>query len=726
MALSTSLYNPFKKAVDEEPDDLLPGLGEPAAQDTSSLQPQAVSTPLKVDDPGVTTVKPAVDEGQPTQQETTPQPTGSTPPPETIAATPVPPPPPPATALAPTAPQGPNDTGAGGVTYPGVGLTVPTEYGGDTGIVGDPYGGLLPGLTPTTGDPNAMQASGIDYGGTSGIINDSFGSLAPPATASDPSSQIAGWYNQYLGRAPEQGGLDSWLSSYGSAGPQAVEEGIRSSAEAQAYGARAGAQPAPDLLPSFPTAAVQPPAAPSAPNDAGTPSVPTSGAAVPSGATPAGWQYSGTGYVAPQRTAAPDPFTSTYTAPGAYQGAGAVPQTASMEDLLPGLAPYQGAGEAPNAASLSAIADSLPGYQGAGAAPTAERLQDLVSGLPSAQRGSGYTATPSEAGALSPKLEGYSDSWMANPNRYTTPLMEGRLEQIRNATARAREDSQGQLDAWAASRGLAGSSLEGEERNRLETGLNQNELASYNDLLDRIASVEAGDRAAAGSYGLGVGNFLQGQDAFNAGERRYGYDTSYRAGRDYEGDLLNRYTLGANARSADNASGLAAYDRAAQNARDAETGTLNRANLRIGATSADNANRFTRYGFDQDNAAAAEAARLNRTQIGLGARSADNSNLLARYGYTQQNARDAESGALNRANLGLSSDAAAYGRYADGRNFGLSSDQLNAQIEGERAGNELSRNSLDLGSDQFDLSRSDSLDNYDLEHLLQLYQMLGN
>ena len=215
------------------------------------------------------------------------------------------------------------------------------------------------------------------------------------------------------------------------------------------------------------------------------------------------------------------------------------------------------------------------------------------------------------------------------------------------------------------------------------------------------------------------------EDAFNAGENRYSYDTGYRSGRDYEQDLLNRYGAASGARTADNANLFQTYDRNAQNARDAESALLNRTQLGQSALSADNSNLLARYGLTQQGARDAETALLNRAQMGQSALSADNNFLLSRYGQDLSASGQREAARQADLDNAYRNAALQYQIYGDQRDYGLNRDQLAAQIEAERAANELSRNQLNLGSTEYDLSRGDQLGQMDFSQLLALLQQLG-
>ncbi len=101
-------------------------------------------------------------------------------------------------------------------------------------------------------------------------------------------------------------------------------------------------------------------------------------------------------------------------------------------------------------------------------------------------------------------LGDYARDWMAGPNRFLSDLVTQTRATGDERRAFQNEEAVRRLDEWAAGRGLTGSSLEGEERVRLEDALgrarSQEELA----LLEMMANAEAGDRLGAGQFGLGV------------------------------------------------------------------------------------------------------------------------------------------------------------------------------------------------------------------------------
>lgn len=79
----------------------------------------------------------------------------------------------------------------------------------------DPYGGV---------DPSLM-------GGNTGFTGGAPGATAQVKT---PGSQIAGWYQQYLGRAPENADV---VNAWGGQDAATAQSGIQNSPEAQAYAA---------------------------------------------------------------------------------------------------------------------------------------------------------------------------------------------------------------------------------------------------------------------------------------------------------------------------------------------------------------------------------------------------------------------------------------------------------------------------------------------------------
>lgn len=142
--------------------------------------------------------------------------------------------------------------------------------------------------------------------------------------------------------------------------------------------------------------------------------------------------------------------------------------------------------------------------------------------------------------AMSPELMQYAREWMANPNRYTTPAMQAKMQSIDAASDRGRREGMRSIEELMARRGTLGSSVEWVEGAGLEDRLDENRLQQYADLLERMAYVEAQDRSAAGGFGLDTGRFGQSLGQDRREEGRYGHETDRQRGRDYEEDLRTR------------------------------------------------------------------------------------------------------------------------------------------------------------------------------------------
>lgn len=101
-------------------------------------------------------------------------------------------------------------------------------------------------------------------------------------------------------------------------------------------------------------------------------------------------------------------------------------------------------------------------------------------------------------------LSEYAADWMQNPNRFLSDFVTQTREAGDLRRQQQREESTRGIEEWAASRGLTGSSLEGEQRIQLEQALDRNRAQEEQALTEALASYEAMDRLAAGEYGLDV------------------------------------------------------------------------------------------------------------------------------------------------------------------------------------------------------------------------------
>lgn len=102
------------------------------------------------------------------------------------------------------------------------------------------------------------------------------------------------------------------------------------------------------------------------------------------------------------------------------------------------------------------------------------------------------------------KLEDYASNWMDNPNRYLSDLATKTREE---ADLRLREkEQQGQrgIEEWAGSRGLVGSSYEGDQQVGLQESMARARSEEERAMLQMLATAETQDRQAAGNLGLGT------------------------------------------------------------------------------------------------------------------------------------------------------------------------------------------------------------------------------
>jgi hypothetical protein len=129
------------------------------------------------------------------------------------------------------------------------------------------------------------------------------------------------------------------------------------------------------------------------------------------------------------------------------------------------------------------------------------------SGIPQTMEMAG--AEPAGDGGLSADLEAYASQWMQNPNRYLSDLVTSTREAGDMRRAEARNEGVSNIDELISSRGLVGSSVEGDIRSDLERALAADVSAEERELLNMLASYEAQDRLAGGQFGLDVAQFAQ-------------------------------------------------------------------------------------------------------------------------------------------------------------------------------------------------------------------------
>lgn len=115
--------------------------------------------------------------------------------------------------------------------------------------------------------------------------------------------------------------------------------------------------------------------------------------------------------------------------------------------------------------------------------------------------------SPPEIAGMANNVADFAKNWMANPNRYTSDLATATRTAGDTRLAKQEADSTRKIEEWAQSRGLVGSSYEGEQQRGLQADVRQQKQDEEAQLLQNMANSEALDRAAAGGYGLDVAKY---------------------------------------------------------------------------------------------------------------------------------------------------------------------------------------------------------------------------
>ena len=197
------------------------------------------------------------------------------------------------------------------------------------------------------------------------------------------------------------------------------------------------------------------------------------------------------------------------------QSALAAPPPATGVDPAPAPAPAPmpatGAPVAPTAAPAPAVAPAL--------APPPQ-------GVPT------YAPPPPPppmpgAAALPGQVADFATNWMQTPNRYLSELAtstrtagDARLRQGQTEGLRG-------IEEWAASRGLTGSSYEGDQVVNLTDKQGMARAEQERSLLEMMAGAETQDRQAAGQYGINAATLgdTVGLDRYKALMDAYGIES---------------------------------------------------------------------------------------------------------------------------------------------------------------------------------------------------------
>ena len=110
-------------------------------------------------------------------------------------------------------------------------------------------------------------------------------------------------------------------------------------------------------------------------------------------------------------------------------------------------------------------------------------------------------------------MQQYVLDWMENPNRYLSDLATATRDEMDARLRHQEQQAQQGISEWAASKGLSGSSFEGEQMERLADQQQRAQLEEERALLEMMATAETADRQAALNAALGVGEFGRGLGA---------------------------------------------------------------------------------------------------------------------------------------------------------------------------------------------------------------------
>jgi hypothetical protein len=126
---------------------------------------------------------------------------------------------------------------------------------------------------------------------------------------------------------------------------------------------------------------------------------------------------------------------------------------------------------------------------------------------------------PSTFEPLTPQLGGFASEWLDNPNRYLSDMATAQRTASEQRIGQAEEAGRVANDEFYASRGLTGSSYEGEGRKRLDEALQRTRGEDEARILEMLATAETADRQAAGEFGLEAirAGDVMGLDRYRAG-----------------------------------------------------------------------------------------------------------------------------------------------------------------------------------------------------------------
>lgn len=190
----------------------------------------------------------------------------------------------------------------------------------------------------------------------------------------------------------------------------------------------------------------------------------------------------------------------------------------------------------PGGASATAMPAQAGGAPTVAPAPPRPPATPAVNAAPAMapQTGGVPSVAPPRAGGAPSNVQQYANDWMANPSRMDMDFVRQGTELIDRAAEKGFDRGRANLDEVNSSRGLVGSSIEQRGNVDMAESVNGQRMQRLFDLQKLIAETSAGDRAAAGSFGLGVAGL---------GETSRQFDTSMgESGRQFDASLGQRQT----------------------------------------------------------------------------------------------------------------------------------------------------------------------------------------
>ncbi len=122
---------------------------------------------------------------------------------------------------------------------------------------------------------------------------------------------------------------------------------------------------------------------------------------------------------------------------------------------------------------------------------------------------------PPDVDALTGQVARYSSDWMNQPNPYLSPLVTATRESSEARIGESEREAARALDEWTSSRGLLGSSVEGELQVRNIDAARRARLEDERQLQEMLANYETLGRQAAGTMGLDTVSALERQREFD-------------------------------------------------------------------------------------------------------------------------------------------------------------------------------------------------------------------